>query len=130
MVTLAEYIMGRDAQYPLTQEQWDNAEDLIEKLVELEDHWTDESGEEFVITSGYRPAEINAGIAGAKPDDAHTKCMGVDLRDTNMELSDFLLRNLTLLEQIGFWMESPQSAKDHVHLQIYAPHSGHRVFIA
>lgn len=130
MITMAEYLMNRDAQYPLTQEQMDNAEDLLEKLNELEDHWSDESGEEFVVTSGYRPAAINAEIPGSKPHDAHERCQGVDLRDINMELSDFLLRNTTLLEQLGLWMESPSSAKDHVHLQSYPPYSGHRVFIA
>ncbi len=130
MINLKEYLGGRDALYPLTQEQYDNAEDLLERIAELEDHWSDESGEEFEMTSGYRPAAINATVPGAHHGDAHEDCQAIDLHDPNLELTDFLLRNTTLLEQIGLYLESPQSAKNHCHLQSRPPKSGHRVFIA
>lgn len=126
MITLESYLMGRDRAYPLNEELMTSALDLVDRLNKLQEHYPDS----FVITSGYRPPEINETIKGARTGDAHETCRGVDLRDWNLMLSEFLLDNLELLEEIGLWMESPSSAKDHVHLQSYPPKSGNRVFIA
>lgn len=126
MILLEDYLMNRDLAYPLTEEMQKNSEDIVNKLNQLQAHWVDE----FFITSGYRPAEINETIKGAKTGDAHETCRGVDLRDWNKMLSEFLIDNLEILEETGLWMESPDSSKDHVHLQTYPPKSGHRVFIA
>lgn len=118
--------MGRDKKYPLLDAQKANAINMIEKLSELERYW----GEALVLTSGYRPNEINATIAGARQNDSHSKCQGVDLRDLDGAFSRWLMDSTWLLKELGFWMESPQSAKNHVHLQTYPPHSGNRIFIA
>lgn len=126
MINLDDYLMGRDKDYPLTDDLLDNAFDLVGKLNTLQDEY----GLKLIITSGYRPPEINKSIRNAIQGDAHEKCQGVDLRDTDRALSDWCLANLETLIDIGFWMESPVSAKNHVHLQTYAPHSGKRIFLA
>lgn len=126
MITLEDYMMGRDAAYPPSDEQLAAAKDIVEKLGSLEEAF----GSPIVLTSGYRPPEINATVPGAKHADAHEKCMGADLRDLGKELSKWCLANLLVLETIGLWMEAPGSAQNHVHVQTYAPKSGRRVFIA
>lgn len=126
MITLEDYWMGRDKKYPPSEIQVQDAEDLIEKinLLSLEyDH-------ELTLTSGYRPPEITDQIPHAVHDDAHERCQGIDLRDEDKELSQWLLCNQAILETLGLWMESPQSAHDHVHLQNYPPKSGKRIFLA
>lgn len=126
MITLEEYYMGRDEEWPPNQDQIDNALKMVEALSLLEEAC------EFplIITSGYRPTEINCFVAGASRGSLHAQCAAADLRDTNKKLSTFCLKNLEILEEIGLWMEDPKSAKDHVHLQVYPPKSGKRVFKA
>lgn len=126
MISMADYLQGRDIEFPLTSEQIENALEIIEKLKELEKIY----GEPLICTSGYRPSVINSLIPGAKPDDAHSKCAGVDLHDPAGALSQWCLVHLEVLEALCFWMESPTSAKNHVHLQSYPPKSGKRVFLA
>lgn len=126
MITLQDYLMGRDVKDPLTVTQMRSAIDIVIKLGELEESYATP----LVLTSGYRPVSINSHIPGAVHGDAHERCCGVDLHDPDHRLSDWCLSHINELERIGFWMESPQSAKNHVHLQTYAPKSGRRVFIA
>jgi hypothetical protein len=126
IITNEDYLMGRDVEYPLSADLQANAEDIVAKLNQLEIA----SKRSFFISSGYRPPAINAEIPGAVAGDAHEKCCGVDLRDFSQELYNWCVQNLETLVAIGFWMESIVSAKDHVHLQTYAPKSGNRIFIA
>lgn len=126
MITFSDYLQGRDKDYPLTLKQEDNTIDIVGRLFRLEKEW----GEPLVLTSGYRPAPINAGIQEAKPHSTHITCQGVDLRDGDGAFSRWLISNVDLLEELGFWMEAPSSAKNHVHLQTVPPKSGNRIFIA
>lgn len=126
MITLEDYLMGRDKDYPLTEQMSQDASMMVATLAILEKSY----GTPLVLTSGYRPAELNVNIPGACAHDAHTRCAGVDLRNSDGDLSAWCLNHLDILTQMGVWMESPQSAKNHVHLQLYPPASGHRVFIA
>lgn len=126
MVTLEDYLMARDVDYPLNYEQQICAADIVVKLMDLELAY----GSLLTITSGYRPAVITNELLGGDHHDAHEKCCGVDLRDTDQKLYAWCVANIEKLIEIGFWMESIVSAKDHVHLQTYAPGSGNRIFIA
>lgn len=118
--------MGRQTQYPLTTDQMEAAQETVKRLAQLETAY----GMELVLTSGYRPDAIDAQTPGAHPGDAHSKCMGADLRDLDRALSNWCLDNLDIVSEIGFWLESPMSAVNHVHIQTYAPPSGKRIFIA
>lgn len=126
MISLEDYLMRRDVEYPLSSEQMVAAEDIVAKLAQLETVY----GEPLILTSGYRPDAIDLMIPGAHRGDAHSKCMGVDLHDPDGALSQWCENNLDVLITIGFWMEAPQSAIDHCHLQTYPPASKKRIFIA
>lgn len=119
--------MGRDKQYPPSEQMIEDATNLLENVSLLEEAL----GVEFILTGGFRPEEMieDHELPGC-PHDAHSRAQGIDIHDPDLFISKLILQNLDLLEQTGLWMESPVSAKDHLHLQSYAPGSGKRVFIA
>lgn len=128
MITLADYLMERDVKYPPSDELIDNANDLLERINGLEEIW----GKPLIVTSGYRPAEMNAAVAGSASKSKHITCQAVDLRDIDQSLSKWLVEGPEILIMLGLWMESPLDTVNspHVHLQSVAPGSGNRIFRA
>lgn len=126
MISLEDYWMGRDKKYPPSPETIFNATILIDKINELEKIY----GEKLKLTSGYRPAAINAITSGAAKDSAHLTGEAVDFSDPHGELGEWCLDNIKILVSLELYMEAPKSAWDHVHLQIRKPASGARVFNA
>lgn len=126
MFSLKEYYMGREIEWPPTDEMQANAIKLINAIRQLED----ESGFELILTSGYRPTDVNSLVAGAARHSTHCSCEGVDVSDPNGRLGVYLLKHLDLLTELGLYMECPKDAKDHIHLQVRKPKSGNRVFRA
>lgn len=118
-----EILKGRDIQNPLTPEMKQNLDKLLIAVNRLRAHW----GKPLIITSGYRPADINKAIGGAAKS-KHMICAAVDIADPNKELAKWLLQDLSLLEDCQLWMEDPASTSTWVHLQIYPPASGRRIF--
>lgn len=125
-VTEAEYWMGRDVQYPPDVSTRKNAEKLLIALNLLRDLY----GKPLKVSSGYRPAAINATTAGASKTSCHMTGEACDFEDTDRKLIQWCLRNMDLLEKAGLYMESPINTPTWVHLQTRAPKSGKRVFIA
>lgn len=127
MITIEEYLEGRDLAYPPTDEMMQSLEDLLEKISMLEL----ELNLSFEMTGGYRPEIMieNHALPGC-PHDAHSDCTGIDLHDPNLDISKRLLEDPAILEEVGLYMESPVSSKNHLHLQSRAPKSGNRIFIA
>lgn len=111
MITLKEYLMGRDKEYPLDMLQAQNSADLLARINwlfgTLEIHAT--------VSSGYRPSAINKKIGGAKMS-THTVCAGIDLHDPDGMLAAKMLDHLDLLEQCGLWLENPKDTPTWVHL--------------
>ena len=131
MISIDDYLMNRG---PVSDELMENAEDLLEKVALLEEMLNDESPTTlvtFVLTGGYRPEAMieNHTLPGC-PHDAHTSCRGIDLHDPDLAISKRLTEDPTLLEDANLWMESIQSAKNHLHIQSVSPRSGKRIFIA
>lgn len=126
MISMNDFLMGRDVRFPLSDELKANALDMLGRLASLEDVW----GDPLVLTSGYRPSQINQQTPGAAPKSLHETCQAVDLHDPEWDLYDFLATNTSLLKQFGLYMESKSSALNHVHLQSVAPKSGKLIFIA
>lgn len=120
--TRTELLHGRDKQFPLTPEMEVNLENLVRAITPIRIAW----GQPMIISSGYRPASINASVGGAKLS-AHQTCQAVDIVDKDGKLAEWLLNNLTLLEDCGIFMESPKFTKGWVHLQTRPTRS--RVFI-
>lgn len=81
-----------------------------------------------VISSGWRPAAVNAATPGAAVYSRHMRARAIDLYDPDGELDDWCMDHLPELERIGFWLEHPSATKGWCHLQDEPPRSGKRVF--
>lgn len=112
MVTLNEYLMNRDSQYPLTVTQWHNVTDLLIRL----NHVRAAYGKPMYVSSGYRPGLHNARAGGAKKS-AHLECQAVDIADTQGEFKEWCLNNFDLIKSLGLYMEHPDHTPGWVHLQ-------------
>lgn len=123
MITRNEILKGRDQASPLTPTHELNLARLLLQLNKLRAAW----GKPMIITSGYRPAEINALVGGALKS-RHMSCEAVDIADPKHELINWLQADPNRLKDFGFWMEHPESTSSWCHLQISPPPSGVRVF--
>lgn len=138
MITLADYWMGRDAQYPaaLTAATIDNATLLLGRANLLlswayAEHITPalDARTGNHIASGWRPPAINDATSNAAAKSKHITGEAIDLRDHGTrDLARWCLKNLDALEEIGLWMEDPQWTPSWVHLQIVPPGSRRRVY--
>ena len=110
LILPTEYLMGRDKDHPLTMAQAYNMADLLARV-----NWLiSKVGGEYLVTSGYRPAAINAAVGGARLS-AHTTCQAVDLAGN--ELARELQKNTQLLEECGLYLEHPDYTARWSHLQ-------------
>ena len=126
MISLADYYMGRDVEFPdeLTSVHRTNADITVSRVNELLTAF----GETRKVNSGWRPAAVNAGVANAAKKSKHMTCQACDLADPNGDLDAWCMQNLDLLESIGLWMEHPDATPRWCHVQIVPPGSGNRVF--
>lgn len=137
MLTLADYWMGRDADYEhaLTEAIRMNARETVHRAnallavmmadgVPLEGNPRTGS----LVNSGWRPPEINAGTPGAAPRSRHMSGQAVDLYDPEGLLDDWCLDNQDQLAELHLWLEHPSATRGWCHVQIVPPRSGRRVF--
>lgn len=131
MLTLPDYLMGREARYPITAEQRANAEDMV-RLVNL---LLFAAEMDCAVSSGYRPAEINAVTPGAAKRSKHMDCNACDLTDASGALDAWCMAHLDTLAEIGLWLEHPSATRNPArfghgwcHVQRIPPRSGNRVF--
>ena len=133
LITLEQYLMGRDKDYPLEYDEKakQNAQTLLDKVNALlkEFNITDAK-----ITSGFRPQAINAAVPNAAKKSAHSTCEAVDILDNQtQDLAKKILDNKEILERFDLYLESPEHTKgknaNWIHLQTRKTKSGNRVFI-
>lgn len=124
MITLREYLMGRDATSPLTTELALNAASLLASVNFIRAKYD----KVLLVSSGYRPGALNTAAKGAAKS-PHLTCEAIDLSDPNGTLAKWLMANLKLLEQVGLYMEAPSHTPGWVHLQTRRPKSGNRIFL-
>ena len=125
MISRDEILMGRDAQYPLTDDMEQNLQLLLTAVNKLRTDY----GIPMYVSSGYRPAAINATVPNAATHSWHMVCAAVDFADVDRKISNWCLANLDKLAEYGLWMEDAGSTPTWTHLQVYPPKSGNRVFI-
>lgn len=125
MVTLEEYLMGRDKLYPLTDQMKLDADITVERV----NHLLERFGSYRKVTSGYRPAAINATIPNAAKHSNHMICRACDLHDPLGDLDKWCNDHLDILGEIGLWLEAEHTTPSWCHVQITPPASGHRVFL-
>jgi hypothetical protein len=127
VITLQDYFMGREATYgsELTPEHRANAARVLEAVIAL----LSEFGEVRKVTSGWRPAAVNARTRNAAPKSKHMTCQAIDLADPEGDLDEWCYENLgERLVKYGLYLEHPAATKSWCHLQIVPPRSGKRVF--
>jgi hypothetical protein len=124
LITEREYLKGRHLDFPLSDLQLTNMRDLLERVNKIRALW----GQKMIVTSGYRPPAINAGVGGKKSS-LHLSCRAIDIADASGRLGEWCLKNLDAIESCGLWLEHPAYTSGWVHLQSAAPRSGKRVFI-
>lgn len=136
-ISLEDYFMGRDALYPseCSEEVRGNAAITVAKAnsllavleaqgIALEPHPNTAS----IVSSGWRPPQVNAATTNAAVRSKHMTGEAVDLYDPDGELDEFCLAHPGSLAAIGLWQEHPSATKGWLHLQIVPPRSGKRVF--
>ena len=102
MITLKEYLMNRDKDFPLDMQQARNAADLLSRV----NYLFGRLNLKATVSSGYRPSSINKTIGGAKLS-THTVCAGIDLIDPFGKIGILLTKRTELLQEIGLWLENP-----------------------
>jgi uncharacterized protein YcbK (DUF882 family) len=113
MITREEILKGRDKDHPLSEIQQKNLDRLLAAVNIVRRSY----GKPMVVTSGYRPAAINAAVGGAKKS-AHLSCEACDFADPEGKLAQWCLSNLDVLVRAGLYMEGPAATPGWVHLQI------------
>lgn len=93
----------------LTQDIINNAT----KLVAIINNFLNELGvEEVQVTSGWRPATVNAGISNAAKRSYHMNGLACDLLDNkNQDLAKLIASNPDLLRKYNLFLESPQATQ-------------------
>lgn len=100
-ITVEKLLQGRDVQYPIDALQRANAEELCRRVNGLLNEYVEDTGDTdlvAVVSSGYRPAAINAAIPHAAKKSAHLECKAVDLAAFNLKLTNWIwqFRDYTL----------------------------------
>lgn len=115
--------------YPTTPEIDANLNILLERINRVRDAFN----KPMIITSGLRSQEQQqALIASGKSNAPHSKHLNgeaCDVDDPNGELKSWVMANLSIIENIGLWMEDFNHCSNWIHFQIVAPNSGNRFFI-
>lgn len=112
-ITPQEILMGRDAEYPLTEELRLNLNRLLLSLNRLRAYY----GKPMVVSSGYRPGKYNKAAGGAAKS-AHLTCEACDFRDIDGSLDLWCMANQDKLEECGLWLEHPDATSGWCHLDI------------
>jgi hypothetical protein len=138
-IDLKQYLMGREEIYPgeYTPEIQANAEKTVEKVnsllavleaqgVSLEANPKTLS----LVSSGWRPPQINGQVKGAAPKSKHMTGQACDLYDPEGEIDDYLMTDAgqRILASLELFIEHPSATKGWSHCQCVAPRSGKRVF--
>ncbi len=139
MITATDYWMGRDKIYPfaLSTDIRRNAETMVElanKLLTLAKvagvtlETNPRTG--TIVSSGWRPPEVNASTPNAAARSKHMTGQALDLYDPDGDLDDWLMTDdgQRAMADLGLWHEHPSATKGWAHLQSVPPRSGRRTF--
>lgn len=120
----------------LTPERRANIRDKLLPAVQALEHRMSATG--FVFLENPKTMSIVSGqtYGGFRPQDCpigapksnHKEGFAVDIYDPDGEVDSWCLRNLSVLEECGIWIESPSKTQGWSHWQAIAPRSGRRVY--
>ena len=123
-ITLEALLMRRVPVALLPPSMRSNADTLLLRVNKLLEGYTGT----VQVSSGYRPPSLNQAVGGASLS-WHQQCAAIDLVDTDGSLWEHCLKNLELCADLGLWLEDKRWTPTWVHLQIYPPGSGRRIFV-
>ena len=114
-ITLEQYLTASGT-YPerakdkdLTPELLGNAKQLLEKVNKL---LSELNIGDVKVSSGYRPAAVNAGIGNAAKKSLHMQCKAIDIIDnSNQDLGKLIASKPELLRKYELFIESLDSTK-------------------
>ena len=101
MITRNEILMGREIQYPLTQELESNLNNLLVHLNQFRINYAIP----MQVSSGYRPGSFNSSLSNAAKKSNHMICLACDFKDTDGKLAKFCLDNISILENCNLQAE-------------------------
>lgn len=136
-ISVADYLMGREEIYPMAYNigikanaelTVDAVNALIGRLEKADVHLETHPQTKTVISSGWRPPQINSQVKNAAVRSKHMTGQACDLYDPDGLIDDWLADNLQALGELGIWVEHPSATKGWAHVQIVPPASGKRVF--
>lgn len=92
---------------------------------------------DLFVNSGYRPPSVNAKTKGAAAKSWHQYCAALDIQDPvapiagRLEfgrLGRWVVDNIDTVNHFGLWVEAPDQTPGWLHVQIYPPPSGKKIF--
>lgn len=115
MISLSDYLTA-SGEYPerekspeLTPELKNNAEKLLKAVNAILNDLDIKFGK---VSSGFRPAAVNAGIGNAAKKSLHMQCLAIDLLDDKAQsIAKKLAANPDLLRKYGLFLEDLDSTK-------------------
>lgn len=113
MISRDEILMGRDKEYPLNQELENNLKTLLLAVNKFRTLY----GLPMTVSSGYRPGKYNSAAGGAKTS-SHLTLQAVDFKDADGKIKAFILKDISILEKCGLYMEHQDATPTWCHLQI------------
>jgi hypothetical protein len=137
MISLADYWMGRDKLHAADMDPGlianatlllSRVNPLLFKIAALGQKVEKSPATGTLVTSGWRPASLNAHVRNAAPRSKHIAGLAIDLYDPSGDLDEFLFAHPALLADLGLWAEHPAATKGWCHLQCVPPRSGNRFF--
>lgn len=143
MISMDEILRGKVKLSDLPQDHRDNLAILLERINKVRAAY----GKPMQVTSGYRtlgdhlriyrelardhkfPFKDGVYVEAKVPmRSKHLYGLAVDIFDPDKKLKEWILDNVTLMEEIGFWFEDFSVTTNWVHFQVEAPRSGKRFF--
>jgi Peptidase M15 len=139
MITIADYLMGRDREFGHLLSVAMRTEALrtcelasklmvIAKLAGVAFEPNPRTG--TVVSSGWRPPAVNEATPGAALRSKHLSCQAIDIFDPAGDMDEWLLLpdGQRALTDLGLWQEHPSATKGWAHVQTLPPRSGRRTF--
>lgn len=136
-ITLAQYLMGRDISHGLMlstdlRREAQRTVEVVNKLLLRVTGvtWDISPRTGSIVSSGWRPPDVNAGTPGAAPRSKHLLCRAVDLYDPDGDIDEWCMSTAgqAAMTEVGIWLEHPSATKGWSHWQTVPPGSGRRVF--
>jgi hypothetical protein len=121
VITLRDFLTAsgkypdRESSEELTEELLGNASILLDKVNKfLQD--IEIQGGTLKVSSGFRPAAVNAAIPNAAKKSNHMICKAIDLEDHDGSLDALVAKHPDLLRKYELFQEDPESTKGWCHL--------------